>query len=447
MKRVGLIPQLVARFVGWAAGVFFEAERRGDPLPPGPVLVVANHPNSLLDPVMIFRTGQRPARPLAKAPLFSQVLVGPALRALGGLPVYRKQDHPDKMHLNDSTFDAAIAALHAGDAVQIFPEGITHSEPSVAPIRTGAARIALLAEERADWELGLRIVPVGLSYERKALFRGSALAVHGTPFPVTPYRPAYDKDAQEAVRTLTADIQAAIEKVTLNFADLRDRDLVETAERLYANAKGWTRPRERGSMAKRFPRLKAFTSALRWLRDNDPERYADLRDRVARYRRKVVALGAGGAEVPKRYRPGAVFRYVFTELVPFFGGLPVAAVGTLFWLPVYLIAKWGSRLLRPPFEALSSYKLAIGMVIAPLVYGGWTYLAFSRWGMRGALVAAVVLPVLGLLAVAWKDRWARVKEDARLYRRALGRRERREAIAELRSELVTEFDLVVALME
>ena len=65
------------------------------------------------------------------------------LRALGGLPVYRKQDDPAQMHRNDETFRRAIDALKDGDAVQIFPEGRSHSEPGLVELRTGAARIAL----------------------------------------------------------------------------------------------------------------------------------------------------------------------------------------------------------------------------------------------------------------------------------------------------------------
>ena len=446
MERAGLIPRLVARVVGWATTVFFEVERRGSPLPSGPVLVVANHPNSLLDPLMIFRTGERPARPLAKAPLFKQMLVGPALRALGGLPVYRRQDHPDKMHLNDSTFDAAIAALHAGDAVQIFPEGITHSEPSLAPVRTGAARIALLAESRADWKLGLRIVPVGLSYTRKALFRGCALAVYGEPFGVADQRTAYEKDEQEAVRALTAEVQASIERVTLNFDHALDRDLVDTAERLYASAKGWTTPRERASLGGRFPRLQAFADALRWLQTTDPDWFADLRARVARYRRKVVALGAGGAEVPERYRPADVTRYMVREVLPLVVGLPLAAVGTLLWLPVYLASRRLTRLVDPPFEAISTYKLSFGMVTAPLLLAAWVFLAYRVGGLSLALISAAALPVLGLWAIAWADRWTRIREDLRLYRRTLGRRDRQTAVSELRGELVEEFDRVMDAM-
>jgi 1-acyl-sn-glycerol-3-phosphate acyltransferase len=176
-----LLPLIITKLVGWAVAVFYDLERTGPTLPPGPVLVTANHPNALVDPMVIFRTAGRPTRPLAKAPLFEQALVGTVLRGLGGLPVYRRQDEPERMHLNERTFDAAIEALHAGGAVQIYPEGQSHSEPSMAPLRTGAARIALLAEARRGWSLGLRIQPVGLTYSRKHAFRGRVIAASASP--------------------------------------------------------------------------------------------------------------------------------------------------------------------------------------------------------------------------------------------------------------------------
>lgn len=145
-----MLPAVITKIVGWAVAIFYDVERTGPELASGPVLVTANHPNALIDPLVIFHTGGRTTRPLAKAPLFEQAFVGTVLKGLGGLPVYRRQDDPELMHLNDRTFDAAIEALHRGEAVQIYPEGQSHSEPSLTRIRTGAARIALMAEERAD---------------------------------------------------------------------------------------------------------------------------------------------------------------------------------------------------------------------------------------------------------------------------------------------------------
>ncbi len=148
-----MLPRIVTKLVGWAVAIFYDVERTGPLISKGPVLVTANHNNALIDPLVIFHTAGRPTRPLAKAPLFEQAVAGTILKALKGLPVYRREDDPARMHLNERTFEAAIEALHQGGAVQIYPEGQSHSEPSLTPLRTGAARIALMAEERDQRKL------------------------------------------------------------------------------------------------------------------------------------------------------------------------------------------------------------------------------------------------------------------------------------------------------
>ena len=79
-SRVASSSSLITRLVGWSAAQFFRLESTGGPVPSGPVLVVADHPNSLVDPLIVFRIAGRPTRPLAKAPLFEHALVGPILR-------------------------------------------------------------------------------------------------------------------------------------------------------------------------------------------------------------------------------------------------------------------------------------------------------------------------------------------------------------------------------
>ncbi|NJD11953.1 MAG: hypothetical protein FIB01_16420, partial [Gemmatimonadetes bacterium] len=265
-----VIARTATRLGGWAASIFLRIERAGPPVPPGPVLVVANHPNSLLDPLVLFHTAGRTTRPLAKAPLFEQLVLGTVLRGLGGLPVYRRQDDPALMDRNDETFARAVAALHAGDAVQIYPEGRSHSDPELAPLRTGAARIALRAEAERGWTLGLRIVPVGLTYRRKSAFRGLVLATVGDPFEVTGWREPYRQDAVESVRQLTDEINHRLRALTINVQQAEHHELIEVAERLWTRERGEARFREREPLAERVHRMLQFADALAWLRAHAP---------------------------------------------------------------------------------------------------------------------------------------------------------------------------------
>lgn len=438
------LPHLIAGLVGRAAAVFYRVDRLGPTLPPGPVLVVANHPNALLDPLVIFRTAGRPTRPLAKAPLFERPVIGLMLRGLGGLPVYRQQDDPTQMHRNEHTFDAAVAALRAGDAIQIYPEGRSHSEPGLVELRTGAARIALRAEAEAGWRLGLRIVPVGLTYTRKAFFRGRVAAAIGEPFDVAPFREQYAVDPAAAVRTLTDRIADALEAVILNLSADEDRDLIETAEKLYAREKGLAAWREREGLGERLPRLQRFAQGLAWLRAHDPDRHARLARMVRRYSRLAGRLGAGEGDVPARYEAGGVARYATRELLLLALGLPFAAAGLAFWYLPYLAPRLVVRVVRPEHEAIATYKLGAALVALPLAYALGVAAAWLLAGGRGALAAAVLLPPLGFAALRWVEKARQALEDARLFVRAQARPRSRGRLAAWRAALVAEIDAIAA---
>jgi len=435
-----MLSRLIMSFVGWSVSVFYDVARSGPALPAGPVLIAANHPNALVDPLVIFYTGGRPSRPLAKAPLFEQAVVGTVLKGLGGLPVYRREDNPDQMHRNEQTFDAAIEALHGGGAVQIYPEGQSHSKPALSPLRTGAARIALLAEARSGWSLGLRVQPVGLTYTRKHMFRGGAVAAYGPPIEVAEYRGLFESDEREAVRALTDAIRVRLEQLTLNFEEDEHRELVDVAERVYARAKRLAAPRERQPMIDRLPRLRRMAEGLRWLRATDSERYERVLDDVRRYLRLLTLFGAREGDVPARFRTGRVLRYSARQLVMLTLVLPVAAVGMVAWGPAYLFTRFVAPRFRPRLDQLATYKLGTALLAFPVWYAALLVAVLLRFGPWGFVVAAVGFPLTGLAAVAWRDRQAEVLEDARVYLRARRPSESRDRLAEQRALLVAELD-------
>ena len=437
------VSRIITGAVGWAAGVFQTTERRGGPIPAGPVLVVANHPNALLDPLVIFKVAGRPTRPLAKAPLFDQKFVGTLLHGLGGLPVYRAVDDPAQMHRNEDTFRGAIAALINGDAVQIYPEGRSHSEPSLVEMRTGAARIALGAEHQSDWKLGLQIVPIGLTYRQKHTFRGRVLAVIGEPFTITHLRAQHVEDAHAAGRTLTDEISRRLRELTLNVADHRDAELIDAAERLYVREKGVSGWRERDPLAERLPRMRAFADGLSWLREHQHARYERLARAVAHYRRRAQLLGVHDGDVPPRYTFSGTLRYVLTRGTFIVLAAPFALIGSIIWYPTWWAPNLTLRFVKPEHEGIATYKLATGFLMVPLTIALGMIVGALIDGARGAVIALIAVPLLGFVAMEWRDRFNAFREDARLFFRVLFRRDHQERLARDRAKLVAEFDQLV----
>ena len=409
-------------------------------LPEGPVLITANHPNALIDPLVVFQTAGRPSRPLAKAPLFDQLIVGTALRALGGLPVYRKQDDPELMHLNDRTFDAAIDALHAGFAVQIYPEGQSHSEPSLTPIRTGAARIALLAEALRDWELGLSVQPVGLTYIKKDLFRGRVVATFGSAFSVADLREHYEQDERAASRILTDRIQKHLEEVTLNVEDHEELELVDVADRLYARAKKLVGYRERDGIGDRLPRMQAFAEGVRWLRTQDPERLEYLKELIRRYLRLLTLFGASEGDVPPRYNSGMVIGYSLRQVFILLVVFPLAFLGGVTWLIPFTLTRYVSPRFSLQLDQIATYKLVIAMIAFPIWWITLCLMAYLFVGLQSSLIVAFGLPISGLALVAWHDRQMQVRQDVLVFLRTLRYPRGQDRLTEYRRELVQEFD-------
>jgi glycerol-3-phosphate O-acyltransferase / dihydroxyacetone phosphate acyltransferase len=402
--------------------VFYRFRRAGGRVPrDGPVLLVANHPNSLMDPALVAAAAGRPVRFLAKAPLFHDRVVGWLVRGAGAVPLHRSTDDPRRMAENELAFREVHAALAAGSAVGIFPEGVSHDRPALAPLRSGAARMALGGA--AALGTSFPIVPVGIVLREKGVFRSEALAVVGAPLPWDDLAGRGDADPG-AVGELTERIARALARVTVNLERWEDRPLVETAEAVYAAEL----PHD-PSPAARVARLAATAAALARLRAERPGEWEPLAREVRAHGRVLRLLGMSAeqlrADVGWREAGGWTVRLLGLPRML----LPFAAAGAvLFWIPYRATGALEARAAPDP-DVRATWKVVVGTV----VHLAWVALLASAAallaGWRGALAAVLVLPLLGLIALHTVERGERAAAEAR---RFLLRHRRREAIAALR---------------
>ena len=407
--------RVLAWFLRVVTRVFFrQVEIAGlEHVPPdGPVLFAGNHPNSLIDPILIITTCGRKVHFAAKDSLFKGRIMRAVLRGLGAVPVARKDDHDGKPRTapttperpaaersstNDAAFDAMFAVLGDGGAIGIFPEGLSHDESQLAKLKTGAARLAIGGATKN--QLPITIVPCGLTFIHPKRFRSRVLVQYGPPIVVQPGT-SMDPDT---VRKVTGDLDGAIRRLTINAPDWDTVRALDVVRRLY-------QPQEisiedRVELARRFNQYYASVAT-------DP-RVVEIMSRVRVYQQKLDELGLTDRELQRDLSKieisGRMLKHLF--LVAFW--LPLTVPGAPLHVPTVAFARIVGPRLTPRKDVVATTKLVIGMLLVLLSYGVAVSVLWWRVSWQWALAAAIVLPISG---------WAtlRVLDRLRLVRRALG---------------------------
>lgn len=387
----------------------------------GPVLLVANHNNSLVDPALVASTAGREVRFLAKAPLFTHPLIGWLVKAVGSVPVYRQQDDPTKLSQNLDSFRAVHEVLARGDAVGIFPEGISHSGAQLAPLKTGAARIAI--GTAAIIGTDFPIVPMGLVFRDRNAFRSEAHVIIGEPFRWDDL--VGDLTNRSAVRELTARIEASMRAVSLNLEEWEDEPLVRAAEAVWRAEFGAAH-----EPAAELQRLRVTTEALGALRRGRAEQWRETATELRGHDRALRRLGLTPEALATEPSLGDALRWALPRL-PFLVLLPVSILGTLvFWIPREGTARVAAELARREGDdALVTYRVLTGAVVFLAWIALLSALVGARWGWAWGTVAALVQPLWAFAALAVGERRQR---GFRIVRRYVLRHLERPRIARLR---------------
>ena len=382
--------------------------------PRGPVMFVLNHPSGLIDPAFLLCLAPRRVSLLAKAPLFRMPIIGFFCRSFEAIPVHRRQDAGSNPRQNHETFEAARVVLARGGAIGIFPEGTSHSDPRLRPLKTGAARIAFGAAAALGDAPPLTIVPAGLYYRAKRTFRSAALLYFGQPFAVDPIPLAPGEEPPAApVRELTVRIQEALATVTLQAGQAEVHALVEQAQRI-VSVRDQT-PATPPSLADEFALRRRLLEGYEVVRAQWPERLAAIATRIDRYEAALSAAGLDARQVAAGgYTLGRVARYAGKAALVLVVLLPAAALGVVLNYPAYRAVGFvATGFAKGAEDALASVKVLAAMVLFPLTWSIAAVVVGLRQGVEGGVITLAVAPILAYAALVFFERLDRIIGGAR----------------------------------
>jgi glycerol-3-phosphate O-acyltransferase / dihydroxyacetone phosphate acyltransferase len=371
----------------------------------GPVLFTSNHPNSLTDAFVIGTSVPRKVNFVATVQLFRFSAFRWLLTRCGVIPVNRVKDDPHAMRSVMSTFESCFRQLEVGEAVAIFPEGVTHDDPQLRGIKTGTARMALEFEHRHAGKAGLTIVPVGLNFSAKEIYRSEVLVNFGDPLRVADWLAGYDGNRRECIQRLTAEIELRIAQLILHLPHLERARLVESVKRLYLER---LRVGNRiihepvPDAAGELMLTQAVARAVDYIYEHHPELAARFTADLDHFERSLKRLHLSDEELaqfPNRSR------LLWHSLASISLGLilfPIAAYGWVHRLLPYLLLNLAiSRMARSataPKTHVSTTTILAGAISFGVLFSVYIAIFQALFGFPTSLWYALSLPVASLIA-------------------------------------------------
>jgi 1-acyl-sn-glycerol-3-phosphate acyltransferase len=398
---------IVRSILGLALGFYFRRIERFHvervPLT-DPVLFTSNHPNSLTDSFIVGASVPRKINFVATVQLFRFAALKWFLTQCGVIPINRVKDDPRSMRTVADTFEACFRVLETGEAVAIFPEGVTYDDDQLKEVKSGAARMALELEQRHAGKLGLKIVPVGLTYSAKELYRSDVLANFGEPIRAADFLSGYTERRKECIARLTAEIESRLKSLILHLPQLEHARLLEGIKRLYLGRLriGNTVIQEPISpAAEELLITQKIIEVMEQVYQKEPERAERFAAKLALYEHGLNRLQLADDQMQSLPEgKGFLLKTVAETLVAILGA-PLALYGWIHRLLPYAAVRWAVGRFTQPGKRkaqASTAAIAAGIVAFASFFGAYILVFHHLFGWPASFWYALSLLLASLLA-------------------------------------------------
>jgi len=359
------------------------------------IIYAPNHQNALMDALAILATVNTEPVFLARADIFKKKTVEKILTFLRILPIYRIRDGKENLENNDAIFRKTVDVLKNKNGLVILPEGNHGGLRRLRTLKKGISRIAFEAEEANDFNLNIKIVPVGLDWTNHINFRSKLFVNFGEPIPVSDYYEEYKKHPARGMNLLRERVSKELKKYMIHIEDKEYYDMFDEIRYLYLPYMIKKMGFKNNKQPNRFYAQKEIISKLDKFVEQKPEEAKVLSEKTSRYSELLKKLNL---------RHWVVQKPIYSTL-----GILFQALGMLILFPIYLIGGvgnylpykipvWATVKIKDP-QFISSVRDVVGLVLFTLYYLILATVALfidQVWWIK--LCVLVALPFAGLFA-------------------------------------------------
>jgi len=440
-----MLYRLLKIIIRVALQVFFTSKKiKGKKnIPPlgTPLLIVSNHPNTFMDPILIAHFLPQELYFLANASIFSSSFNRWFLKQLNMIPIQRKEDKNKVKYSNDEIFKKSYQHLGQGGALLIFPEGTSIHGRRLQKVKTGAARIALGACADNNFQLGLKILPIGINYSKPESFRSEVFIKVAEPIPVDTYAQDYLQDVEQTVDQLTERIRIILEELTIVTKDFEEETLARNIETIYLEQLNEDILLSEKSKEQDFLMSKGIVHAINHFETHDFERVKNFRPKIQRYLQNLQRLKLSDEWFDKSKQNNNIVRDGLVDLLFLIFGFPVYLYGLInSYIPYIIPSKVAVRMTKYD-EYIAPIMMVIGVFSFGLLYPLQIYAVF--FFTKSVIVSisyAISLPFTAFFALYYAHYLYSTQDKWRLFSLFYKRSRLVAGLMEDRKQIIKELD-------
>lgn len=400
----------------------------------GPKIILANHPNTLMDAWMVGHIYSEQIFYMAKATFFNTPFKMWLLKSLGMIPVNRATESKTRNVSNADSFEACYKLLEEGKSLVIFPEGNSFNERQLRDLKSGAARIALEAQRRNYGKLDLKIIPIGLVYSEPEKFRSSVLINVGEQIDVQPYVENFEKDSLKTARMLTEKFKASMVELLVGAHNAEYDEMANHLTKILSS--DYVPSNEKG-VEKNVQLLKKIFQGIHRLQMTDQDGLNKVRELTYQIDFQLEKMEFKSDFLDRKFKPRMFVRQLLFSTIFLLFGMPLYLFGILHnFMQYFLIDLILLRMIKD-MEYYAAIAVLFSIVIYPMSYWGFVELLTYFFDLEffWRLLYYFSMPVLGLFAWFFHDYLVHVISKVNFIVSMVLERDRIERLKQDREEL------------